>query len=264
MDAHESKRHVIAVETPSGTHKIFALSYSKKDGSLYLHLPYLLREGLIGVTSGTQTANGTLSVRNFTRVGNTKNQVKFTYHPDGRTHFSQDGRIYRTLPHVGVPLAEKTGRICSVTAYGLGKFSRVRQKDLRENPTKKGILALFSGTELVGVSFTVLLKSEDEVRSQHSQGPVGTVTTADRSVSLPAIAIAQDSAHRPHTRVVLVAFQALDSASPPSESCLIFQGPFVRIPEAPSRGGDLFAQTVIYPASLGEDLSKAVPSVDLN
>lgn len=54
MAIHESKRHVIAAETPSGTYKIFALGYSNKDSSLFIDLPYLERDGLIGVATGTR------------------------------------------------------------------------------------------------------------------------------------------------------------------------------------------------------------------
>jgi len=265
MGVHEAKRHVIAVETPSGAYKIFAVGYNKKDSSLFIDLPYLKRDGLIGVATGIRNEAVTLSDRNFISVGTTKHGIKFSYHPDGRTHFSQDGKIYMTLPNDGVSLSKKTGPICTITAYGLSGFRCVSQKDSREDPTKKGIWALTSSTELPGATFTVFLKSENDVRTPSSQGissPIGTMTTPTGSITLPAIAIGQPSAERRYDRVLVVAYRSLEVASAPSESCLLFQGPYVEISEASLPHGKVVAQAVVYPASLAGELSKSVLSVD--
>ena len=266
MGIHEAKRHVIAVETPSGAHKIFALGYNERDSSLFIDLPYLERDGLIGVATGTRNEAGAVSDRGFIPVGTTKYGIKFSYHPDGRTHFSQDGKIYMTLPNDGVSLSKKTGPICTITAYGLSGFRCVSQKDLREDPTKKGVWALTSSTELPGATFTVFLKSENDVRTPSSQeigSPVGTMTTPTGSITLPAIAIGQPSTNRRHDRVLVVAYRSLGLASAPSESCLLFQGPYVEIPEASLPHGKFVAQSVVYPASLAGKLSESVSSVDL-
>ncbi|MBK5281336.1 MAG: hypothetical protein JJE16_04515 [Nitrospiraceae bacterium] len=265
MGVHESKRHVIAIETPSGTHKIFSLGYSEKDSSIFIHLPYLNRDGLIGVSSGVRNDSGTLSVRGFNPVGTTKHGIKFSYHPDGCTHFSQDGKIIKTLPHNGVPLSQKTGPICAITAYGLSGFQRIRDRDSREDSAKKGIWALTSSTELAGVAFTVFLKSENDVQTPSSQGigsPVGTMIIPTGSITLPAIAIGQPSAERRHDRVLVVAYQSMDVASATSESCLLFRGPYVEILETSFPDGTFFAQSVVYPASLAGKLFKSVSSVD--
>jgi hypothetical protein len=265
MGIHEAKRHVIAVETPSGAYKIFAVGYNKKDSSLFIDLPYLERDGLIGVATGTRNEAGTLSDHNFIPVGTTKHGIKFSYHPDGRTHFSQDKKICMTLPHIGVSLSEKTGPICTVTAYGLSGFQRIRHRDLREDNAKKGIWALTSSTELAGAAFTVFLKSENDMQTPSSQGigsPVGTMTTPTGSITLPAIAIGQPSAERRHDRVLVVAYRSLDLASAPSESCLLFQGPYVEFPEASLPHGKFVAQSIVYPARLAGKLSESVLSVD--
>lgn len=265
MGIHEAKRHIIAVETPSGANKIFALGYSKSDGSIFIDLPYLECDGLIGVATGIRNEAGVLSDRGFTPVATTKHRIKFSYHPDGTTHFSQDGKIYRTLPHRGIPLAEKTGPICTITVYGLDRFRRVSQKDLQEDPTKKGIWALTSSKELPGVAFTVFLKREIDVLAPPSEGvgsPIGTVTAPGSSIILPAIAIGQLSADRHHDKALVVAYRSLEMGPTLSESCLLFQGPYVEISEASSPQGKLVAQSVVYPASLAEDLLSSIPSVD--
>lgn len=266
MGVNESKRHVIAIETPSGTHKIFSLGYSEKDSSIFIHLPYLKRDGLVGVSCGVRNESGALSDRNFIPVETTKHGIKFSYHLDGRIHFSQDKKICMTLPHIGVSLSEKTGSICTVTAYGLSGFQRIRHRVLREDNAKKGIWALTSSTDLAGAAFTVFLKSENDVQTPSSQGigsPVGTMTTPTGSITLPAIAIGQPSAERRHDRVLVVAYRPLDVASAPSESCLLFQGPYVEISEASLPHGKFVTQSVVYPASVAGNLLESISSVDL-
>ncbi len=266
MAIHESKRHVIAAETPSGTYKIFALGYSNKDSSLFIDLPYLERDGLIGVATGTRNQLGGLSDQGFMPRVHTKHCIKFSYHPDGRTQFSQDGKIFTTLRHDGVPLSEKTGPICTITAYGLSGFPCVTQKDLRKDPATKGVWALTSSTELPGATFTVFLKSENDLRTPSPGGigsPVGTMTTQSGSMIIPAIAIGQPTAGRRHDRVLVVAYRPLATVPTFSEPCLLFRGPYVEIQKPLSSQTEFVAQSVVYPASLAGHLSELIPSVDL-
>jgi hypothetical protein len=165
-----------------------------------------------------------------------------------------------------VLLSQKTGPICTVTAYGLSGFQRVRDRDRREDNAKKGIWALISSTELAGAAFTVFLKSENDVQTPSSQGIgylVGMMTTPTGSITLPAIAIGQPSAERRHDKVLVVSYRSLDVASATSESCLLFQGPYVEILEASLPDGAFVAQSVVYPASLAGNLLESISSVDL-
>ena len=265
MGIHQSKKHVVAVETPSGTKKIFSVGYSEKDGSVFIHLPYLKRDGLIGIVSGIPNGNGTLSVQEFHSVGKTNHGIKFSYHPDGRTHFSLERKIFTALPHNGVPLSEKTGPICYITAHGLSGFEAIRRRDLEKDHAKKGIWALTSPTELPGVEFIVLLKPDKEVRAHNSQetsNSIGMVATPDGSMHFPAISIGQLCMDKRHDRVMVVAYRPLNHTSTLSKSCLLFRGPYVELQEASSAQGKLFAQSVVYPADLAGDLLESIPSVD--
>jgi hypothetical protein len=266
MAIHESRRHVIAVETPSGAYKIFALGYNKRDGSLFIDLPYLKCDGLVGVATGIRNEAGGLSDCGFTPVGTTRHGIKFSYHPDGRTHFSQDGKIRTNLLHNGMALSKKTGPICTIIAHRLCGFTRVSQKDLREDPTKKGVWALTSSIELFGATFTVFLKSENDLKPPSSarlSSSVGMMTTSTRAITLPAIAIGQPSSDRGHDRVLIVAYRPLSGASVASESYLLFQGPYVECQGEAIPQGKLVTQSVVYPAHLGGDLVRSISSIDL-
>lgn len=168
--------------------------------------------------------------------------------------------------HDGVPLSEKTGPICTITAYGLSGFPCVTQKDLRKDPATKGVWALTSSTELPGAIFTVFLKSENDLRTPSPGGigsPVGTMTTQSGSMIIPAIAIGQPTAGRRHDRVLVVAYRPLATVPTFSEPCLLFRGPYVEIQKPLSSQTEFVAQAVVYPASLAGHLSELIPSVDL-
>ena len=164
-----------------------------------------------------------------------------------------------------MPLSEKTGPICTITAYGLSGFPCVSQKDLRKDPARKGVWALASSTELSGATFTVFLKSENDLRTSLEEigSPVGTMTASSGSVILPAIAIGQPTAGRRHDRVLVVAYRPLATVPMFSEPCLLFRGPYVEIQKPSSRQAESVAQSVVYPASLAGHLSESIPPVDL-
>ena len=249
-----------------GAYKIFALGYNKRDGSLFIDLPYLKCDGLVGAATGIRNEAGGLSDRDFIPFGTTKYGIKFSYHPDGRTHFSQDGKIRTNLSHNGMALSKKTGPICTIIAHRLCEFTRVSQQDLRKDSTKKGICALISSVELPGAVFTVFLKSENDLKSSPSTGvgsPVGEMTTPTETIALPAIAIGQPLMDRCHDRVLIVAYRPLSVASIVPESYLLFQGPYVETQDEAIPKGKLVTQSVVYPACLAGDLIRSISSIDL-
>jgi hypothetical protein len=51
--------------------------------------------------------------------------VKYSHHPDGRAHFSQDGKVRTEIKRQSVPLNEQQGHIFTVLIQGLRAFEPV-------------------------------------------------------------------------------------------------------------------------------------------
>jgi hypothetical protein len=76
-------------------------------------------------------------------------KVKYTHHPDGRAHFSQDGKIYTKILRQSVPLKSIEGHVFTVQAAGLHEFQpATRRKDLAEPTASRVNLPFELGSEL--------------------------------------------------------------------------------------------------------------------
>lgn len=70
----------------------------------------------------------------------TSHRVKYTHHPDGRVHFSQDRKIYTAIKKQSVPLASAHGHIFTVQFQGIDDFELVNPQKDRKPPSGKRTL----------------------------------------------------------------------------------------------------------------------------
>jgi hypothetical protein len=56
----------------------------------------------------------------------TSHLVKYSHHPDGRAHFSQDGKILTRIKRQSLPLASVSGHLFTVNIQGLNGFDEAR------------------------------------------------------------------------------------------------------------------------------------------
>lgn len=77
--------------------KAFQVGFDK-DGSLFIHFPYFQhRTGILSSSEIPPTGERKADV-NIEHGGKvTSHRVKYSHHPDGRAHFSQDGKIFTAI-----------------------------------------------------------------------------------------------------------------------------------------------------------------------
>jgi hypothetical protein len=139
-----SKRLVIAVETPSELRKIFQVQFSDKDGSVFVNFPYFI--GVPGVVSlvdwpVSDSPSTILSLEPGGKVSS--HLVKYSHHPDGRAHFSQDGRVYTEIKKQSVPLSAVEGHLFTLHVHGLHGFQLGTDRDRVESPSSKRMVVRF-------------------------------------------------------------------------------------------------------------------------
>lgn len=265
MSIHESKRHVLLASSPAGARKIFSVSFDKRDGSIFVYLPYhSSNEGLLGVAGGAKIEHGRFAYDSFIPVSKTNHHLKFAYHPDGRTHFSQSGKIFTSIVRHVSPLAETRGPIFYVTARGLSGFQFLKEDERCTSEAKKALFEAHFDEEVSGVSFTGFLKPRSELQPREGGAlkvPFGKMILPDGH-SVPALAIGSPDTMQHHERVLAITVEALSSwESEPSTSSLIFCGP-IRA-DSDEDGPRRSCQVVLYPRSIGGTDFKSVPSIDL-
>lgn len=156
IPAFVSERFVITIEAGGVRKKLFQIMFQKKDGSLFLAFPYY--KDTTGIlTLATLNADSTYPTHLPLKVGGkvTGHKVKYTHHPDGTAHFSQDSKILSKIRKQSVPLKNSDGHIFTVQLQGLHDFTSLKEREKRPTlTTKKTILNFnFEGEPPVAYKF---------------------------------------------------------------------------------------------------------------
>ena len=133
-----TERCIIAVEVDSKQYKLLQVIFLK-DGSLCVNFPYFKHaDGLTSLV--TVPANITYPANPELNPGGkaTTNLVKYSHHPDGRVHFSQDGRVRSTVRKQSVPLTKANDHIFTIKLQGLSEFEiGEREAKSKQPPSKR-------------------------------------------------------------------------------------------------------------------------------
>jgi hypothetical protein len=130
------QKTVVTVGTYDSEFSICQIVFNKKDGSIFLTVPYLRTSGgvLCVATFPADYQPGTPVTFSITENGKTtRRQAKFTHHPDGNTHFSQDGRMKTVIRRPSFPL-DSIGTVFQLhiyRPYGFDDFNPIT-RDLKK------------------------------------------------------------------------------------------------------------------------------------
>jgi hypothetical protein len=144
---------VVAASFAGARHKIFQIKFSKADGSLFVNFPYFKNsKGILGIV--TMPAGATEAQINLASQGKcTSHRVKYSHHPSGRAHFSQDGKIITLIYRQSVPLSSARGHLFTVQVQGIEGFDMADQpKDLAP-PSDKRVNLKFNFSENCAIKF---------------------------------------------------------------------------------------------------------------
>jgi len=138
-------REVVYVcgEFKGSKRKIFRIQFWR-DGSIFIQMPYFSKsEGLLSyirLFPGQKYPNDEVSLMN----GKTTTQkVKYTHHPDGEAHFSQDGKILTEIRRSACPFVDMDGHFFTCMFRGYENFKEI-SKNEKFKPNKKHIHIGFS------------------------------------------------------------------------------------------------------------------------
>ncbi len=124
IECYRSKNIIVhVIDRDNSRRKIMNISFSNRDGTLFLHFPYFMdTTGLLAVVEVPGNGQHENQV-NLQETGKTtSHNVKYSHHPDGKAHFSQDGKIYTTIRKHSVPLSDVTGHLFTVMGQGLHRY----------------------------------------------------------------------------------------------------------------------------------------------
>ena len=135
-------RCVFTVEVNSKRYKILQIMFGK-DGSLYVNFPYFKhKEGLTSLVKVPANITYPTDVELNPGGKATTHLVKYSHHPDGRAHFSQDGRVRSTVRKQSVPLTDVEEHLFTIKLQGLDGFETVKPNGTKSRSTKRKTINL--------------------------------------------------------------------------------------------------------------------------
>jgi hypothetical protein len=119
VTAVRSRRVVGVVKVSALRAKAFQIGFDK-DGSLFIHFPYFQhRTGILSSSEIPATGERKADV-NIEHGGKvTSHRVKYSHHPDGRAHFSQDQKIFTAIKRQSLALDTQNGHMFTLYVQGL-------------------------------------------------------------------------------------------------------------------------------------------------
>lgn len=269
IPAFKSERFVITVEAPAHRRKVFQVLFRKRDGSVFVAFPYYVDTP--GILSLATLRAGipypaSFSLRDGGKV--TGHKVKFSHHPDGRVHFSQDGKIRTQIVKSSTSLTEADGHLFTIQLQGLGDFAAARGDELQPvlGPKKTILNFRFEPTEPEAIKFVGHWYSESAlVRriSQFGSKPWFASEKPDGTIVMGAL-IENSFLGTEHRNCLLLTCEPIPKLDKDRFSTVTFIGGFDPRTIALNHEMDTSFLALAYPATGSyDDLVRQIGSVDM-
>jgi hypothetical protein len=180
----QAGRFVVLFQAEGTYRKLFSLQFERRDNGLgfYVHLPYFSHtRGVLG-NFQIEHSDGPTQMSLQTNGTTTTEKLKYTHHPDGRAHFSQDGKALTEVKTQTAPLALHRGHLFTVNFWGVEDFALVESRDLkgpkpdrtpiRFDPEDLALPASQYAGRILGTAYTVPLQGIQVNAKAASRGKI--------------------------------------------------------------------------------------------
>lgn len=258
---------VFCVGSFEADHQICQIGFNKKDGSVFVSTPYFkTAAGILANASIPSDPPYIISLRESGRV--TSHHVKLSHHPDGRVHFSQDGKIRTEIIRQSFGLNDSIGTLFELHVYWPIGFQIVSWDRRRKD--RPYLLNRFTR----GLPNAVRIRAEwrrkrsivDNIEPQGSiAGPVGPAIERTTGHESMVHFVGQPRGFRLREHVLLLTCEVIHPLTTLDGTTMVLIGGFD--PHEVSHPGELAhvsgCLAWIYPAKETAELYGLMGSVDL-
>jgi hypothetical protein len=267
VECHRSERYVIAVKTASHHNKVFQIIFKKNDGSLFVNFPYYKHsEGIVSLMTWTpeNPPPANLSLEPGGKI--TSHLVKYSHHPNGRAHFSQDGKVFTGIKKQSVPIKEVEGHEFTIQLQGLGSFQKLEPENEISPPSAKRTILKFSfGTEEPeAIKFVGFWYSQQAISKRLTSGVLGKIMTLNspNGKVYRAFICSAPPGHADDERILALSCEAVPRLDKDEETALTFIGGFDR-PEIVNNLTETTSFLALsYPVVNPDELITKIGSID--
>jgi hypothetical protein len=258
-----SERFVICAESRGIRYKLVQNAFQRRDGSVLLSFPYY--EHTTGLVS-LATLQPRTSVLDLTPGGKiTSHLVKYSHHPDGHAHFSQDRKVFTRVKKDALPLDELEGHLFTVQVQGLESFQALDPAEYDAVPTaRKTILNFdFGDDPPQAVKIVGSIHRQESLAQRTGRARTPRITVIDpQGFARPGFLLSTPLGRPGEGRILMLTCEGVPSLTTDEETTLTFIGGF----DPPAIVADESKPTtmlaLMYPAITAEELRPRLGSID--
>jgi hypothetical protein len=264
IEAFRSEHVIVTLQLGSKRHKILRLFFGR-DGSLYVSFPYFrYHTGILAVATIPGNGQNTSQLNLQTGGKVASHLVKYSHHPDGRAHFSQDGKVFTQIKRQSVALDRQCGHIFTVQIQGIEGFDAAADKkdigtspkrtsltfDLPEDSTTQTIKVVGRWFDISGLTF-----------SGQRPSVIGPLVPAQDAQGKQQNGFIVASPYDNVRHVLLLTCEPIAKVSSEPESLLFYGGfsPRSVMDDTSQEAGFL---AFVYPVAEAENLRKIIGTID--
>jgi hypothetical protein len=136
--AFRSERFVISVSIEEQRRKLLQIILNRRDGSLFVNFPYFAHtEGIVSLATlqEAEADGGDVNLEDGGKA--TSHLVKYSHHPNGNVHFSQDGKVFTRVRKQAAPLDQIAGHLFTVKLQGHHHFELATVAEITAQPRRQ-------------------------------------------------------------------------------------------------------------------------------
>lgn len=224
--AVRSERVVCVVKIGDLRAKAFQIGF-EQDGSLYIHFPYFRHR--IGILSSSEIpATGErkadVNIEHGGKV--TSHRVKYSHHPDGRAHFSQDGKIFTAIKRQSLSLDTQNGHMFTLYVQGLHALDAAkRAKDAERISSKRSVINFPIEPTAEAIKFVGRWLDINKLRVSEPNATVGPTHVMVDADGVRTNAILAASPHTNTNHLLAISCVAIHTLGP-APGIFVFNGGF--------------------------------------
>lgn len=133
-----SEKYIIVINTEKYRSKVLQIIFHN-DGSIFITFPYFEHtNGIVSLVTIPPNLKGITNLSVLEGGKATSHLVKYSYHPDGKSQFSQDGKVYTKIRKQCPPINEINGSFFTTRFQDLSSYDQfLLEKEKIHAPLKR-------------------------------------------------------------------------------------------------------------------------------
>lgn len=264
-----SKKFLITISCSDGRYKIIKIIFHTANGSIFITFPYFrYSQGIVSLATlpGDVKEPANVSLEPGGKV--VSRLVKYSHHPNGRTLFSQDGKILSKIKKMSARLDSNPGHIFTIQIQDLKGFEGLEGEPKDDSQTEKQKILNFHFQHSLpeAIKLTARWNTKNYISKNYMPpftNPITAISRKDGSRKTAFLISPTKDIPTYHSAMMLTCESVPKLTNEPG-SHLTFAGGFDTRETIAKYNGDIKFLSLIYPIVDFEEMKKKIGDIDFN